>query len=30
MIPFVKDELADKKITFRESEICAKDIMPIT
>ena len=30
MIPFAKAEHIDKKIKFRESEICAKDIMPIT
>ena len=30
MIPFSKEEMADKKVTFRENEISAKDIMPIT
>lgn len=28
--PFMKSELTEKKITFREAEISAKDMMPIT
>lgn len=30
LLPFASQETIEKKIKFKESEICAKDIMPIT